>query len=128
MGVCVEASPYALVWLALWRATRPVVAEVIADRSEATGRKVWGRIPPAYRAAQCFSAVWDAYHRVIPADHHPAVGNEAGETAHVERWNNPVRQRLGRLGRKTRSCATSDRMHDICLHRFLHHYKLACLP
>lgn len=35
------------IWLALCRATRQVVAYVSGDRSEATGRKLWERIPAA---------------------------------------------------------------------------------
>ncbi len=116
------------IWLALCRATRQVVAYVIGDRSEATCRTLWARIPGMYRAAQCFSDFWDAYQLVIPAQQHTAVGKEAGETAHVERWNNTLRQRLGRFVRKTLSFSKSDRMHELCLHLFVHRYNLACLP
>jgi IS1 transposase len=49
-------------------------------------------------------------------------GKETGETAHVERWNNTLRQRLGRFVRKTLSFSKSDIMHNICLHLFLHRY------
>ena len=116
------------IWLALCRATRQVVAYVIGDRSEATCRKLWEHIPAAYCTAHCFSDLWNAYQLVIPAQQHTAVGKEAGETAHVERWNNTLRQRLGRFVRKTLSFSKSDRMHELCLRLFLHRYNLACLP
>lgn len=116
------------VWLALSRATRQVVAYVIGDRSEATCRTLWQRIPAAYRAAHCFSDFWEAYPVVIPAEQHTAVGKASGETAHVERWNNTLRQRLGRFVRTTLSFSKSDQMHEMCLCLFLHRYNLACLP
>jgi insertion element IS1 protein InsB len=61
---------------------------------------------------------------VIPEDQHTAVGKETGATAHVERWNNTLRQRLGRFVRKTLSFSKSSMMHDICLRLFLHRYNL----
>lgn len=116
------------IWLALCRATRQVVAYVIGDRSEATCRTLGERIPAAYRTAHCLSDVWHAYQLVIPAQQHTAVGKEVGETAHVERWNSTLRQRLGRFVRKTRSFSKSDQMHELCLRLFLHRYNLAYLP
>lgn len=49
---------------------------------------------------------------------------ETGETAHVERWNNTLRQRLARFVRKTLSFSKSFMMHDACLKLFLHRYNL----
>jgi hypothetical protein len=45
-----------------------------------------------------------------------------GETAHVERWNNTLRQRLARFVRKTLSFAKDPEMHEACLNLFLHRY------
>jgi insertion element IS1 protein InsB len=91
------------VWIALARATRQVVAYVIGDRSRATCQKLWEQIPASYRRAHCYSDLWEAYQLVIPAEQHTAVGKETGLTAHVERWNNTLRQRLGRFVRKSLS-------------------------
>jgi insertion element IS1 protein InsB len=116
------------IWIALGRGTRQVVAFVIGDRSEATCRKLWERIPAAYRAAHCFTDFWEAYQNVIPEDQHTACGKESGLTAHVERWNNTLRQRLARFVRKTLSFSKSDRMHEICLRLFIHRYNLSLFP
>jgi insertion element IS1 protein InsB len=62
------------------------------------------------------------YKNIIPEDQHYPVGKETGETAHVERWNNTLRQRLGRFVRETLSFSKSDAMHEICLRLFLHRY------
>jgi len=51
-------------------------------------------------------------------------GKETGETAHVERWNCTLRQRLGRFIRETISFSKSILMHIICLDLFLHRYNL----
>src|SRR5215210_3014346 len=110
------------IWIALCRATRQVVAYVVGDRSRATCQKLWERIPAKYQAAHCYSDFWEAYSLVIPAEQHTAAGKETGFTAHVERWNNTLRQRLGRFGRKSLSFSKSDAMHELCLRLFLHDY------
>ena len=110
------------VWLALCRATRQVVAYAMGNRGEATCRRLWERIPEAYRGGYCYSDFWKAYREVIPAEQHVAVGKDSGETAHVERWNNTLRQRLGRFVRKSLSFSKSEEMHEVCLLLFLHSY------
>ena len=115
------------VWIALCRLTRQVVAYVIGDRSEKSCRELWEQIPEAYRVGDGYTDFWEAYKKVIPAQQHTAVGKESGQTAHVERWNNTLRQRLARFVRKTLSFSKTDEMHEICLRLFLHRYNLACL-
>jgi insertion element IS1 protein InsB len=110
------------IWIALCRATRQVVAYVVGDRSRATCQKLWAAVPLVYRRAHCFSDFWEAYQLVIPAEQHTAAGKESGLTAHVERWNLTLRQRLGRFVRKSLSFSKSDTMHELCLRLFLHEY------
>ena len=114
------------IWIALSRRTRQVAAYAIGDRSQATCEKLWKAIPEAYRTAHCYSDFWKAYAAVIPADQHTAVGIRSGQTAHVERSNNTLRQRLARLVRQTLSFSKSEVMHEACLGMFLHRYNLAC--
>jgi insertion element IS1 protein InsB len=116
------------IWIALCRATRQVVAYTVGDRSAATCRKLWERIPADYRRAHCYSDFWEAYRVVIPAEQHTATGKESGLTAHVERWNNTLRQRLGRFVRKSLSFSKSEAMHELCLRLFLHDYNLSLAP
>jgi insertion element IS1 protein InsB len=110
------------IWIALCRATRQVVAYAVGDRSHSTCQKLWAAIPAAYRDAHCFSDFWEAYQLIIPPEQHTAAGKESGLTAHVERWNNTLRQRLGRFVRKSLSFSKSDTMHELCLRLFLHDY------
>jgi IS1 family transposase len=48
------------------------------------------------------------------------VGKQTGETAHIERWKNTLRQRLARFVRNTLSFSKSVQMHDVCLRLLLH--------
>ena len=110
------------VWIALCRKTRQVVGYALGNRSRQTGHQLWESIPSTYRQGHCFTDFWAAYAAVIPETQHTAVGKETGETAHVERWNNTLRQRLARFVRMTLSFSKSVVMHEACLLLFLHRY------
>jgi len=114
----------AWIWIALCRKTRQVVAYAMGDRSEKTCCHLWESLPQAYRGGHCYTDFWRAYQAVLPEEQHMAVGKETGETAHVERWNNTLRQRLARFVRKTLSFSKSLVMHDAYLKLFLHRYNL----
>jgi insertion element IS1 protein InsB len=112
-------------WIALCRKTRQVVvAYAVGDRSKKTCQRLWEAIPDSYRTGHCFTDFWAAYAAVIPEEQHTAVGKETGETAHVERWNNTLRQRLARFVRMTLSFSKSEFMHEACLLLFLHRYNV----
>jgi IS1 family transposase len=85
------------IWIALCRKTRQVVAYAIGKRSKKTCQRLWEGIPQEYRQGHCFTDFLKIYAYVIPEEQHSAVGKETGETAHVERWNNTLRQRFARL-------------------------------
>ena len=85
------------IWIALCRKTRQVVSYAIGDRSKETGKKLWDKIPQVYRSGKCFTDFYSVYKNIIPENQYHPVGKETGETAHVERWNNTLRQRLGRF-------------------------------
>ena len=114
------------VWIALCRRTRQVVAHYIGDRSEASCTQLWQRVPPAYKSCMTYTDFWHAYQKVLPDEQHHPVGKETGQTAHVERWNNTLRQRLARFVRKTLSFSKSERVHKLVLKFFILHYYLSC--
>jgi insertion element IS1 protein InsB len=72
--------------------TRQIVAFANGDHSEATCRALWERVPEAYRKCRSFSDFWKTSAAVLPEKTHRSVGKE---TAHMERWNNTLRQRVG---------------------------------
>ena len=115
------------VWIALCRRTRQSVAFFIGDRSEISGRELWDRIPKTYRGCHTFSDFWDAYQKVFATGKHHSVGKGSGETAHVERWNLTLRQRLARFVRKTLSFSKLDFYHESVLRMFIIVYNVACI-
>lgn len=117
------------VWIALCRRTRQVVAYFVGDRSEESCWRLWSRIPQAYRHCATFSDFWDTYKTVFGTlgTDHQSVGKETGQTAHVERWNNTLRQRLARFVRKSLSFSKSEFVHDLVLRFFIINYNLQCL-
>jgi IS1 family transposase/transposase-like protein len=110
-------------WTVLCRRTRQIVAFVLGDHSKATCKKLWGRIPDSYRRCHSFSDFWQAY-AALNLETHQCVGKETGETAHVERWYNTLRQRLGRVVRKTLSFSKSLAFHNMVIKWFIAEYNL----
>lgn len=86
-------------WTALCRRTRKIVGFAVGDRSEKTCKKLWDSLPSSYQKCHSYSDFWSAYETVFPTETHRSVGKETGETAHMERWNNTLRQRVGRYVR-----------------------------
>jgi len=116
------------VWIALCRRTRQVVAWYIGDRSEKSCRELWNRIPESYKKLHSYSDFWDTYQKVFSSETHQSVGKESGQTNHVERWNNTLRQRLARFVRKTLSFSKSDDFHEIVLKLFIFYYNTEWCP
>jgi IS1 family transposase/transposase-like protein len=112
------------VWTAMCRRTRQIVAFVIGDRSKATCLRLWQSIPHEYKHCHIFSDFWPAYQYVFPPETHHCVGKETGETAHIERWNNTLRQRIGRSVRQTLSFSQSDEYHHLITLAFIVQYNL----
>ena len=110
------------VWLAQCRRTRQIVAYAIGGRGEETCRLLWQRVPPAYKRGLCYTDFWAAYADVLPQEQHRATGKGGGQTCHIERFNNILRQRLGRFVRRTLSFSKCEQMHEMCLHLFLHEH------
>lgn len=112
-------------WTAMCRRTRQIIAFAIGDRSEQTCRRLWKRIPVAYRSCVAYSDFWKAYQNVIPADQHFAVGKDSGETNHMERWHCTLRQRQARYVRKTLSFSKSEAFHHMVTKWFIVDHNLA---
>ncbi len=114
-------------WTALCRRTRQIVAYAIGDRSEVTCLKLWHSIPMAYKHCLTYSDFWDAYAKVFPKETHQSLGKESGQTNHMERWNNTLRQSQARYVRKTLSFSKSDFYHELTTRLFIIRYNLARL-
>lgn len=101
-------------WIALEQQTRRIVGVAFGDRSTRTVRKLGYSLPPDYRKrAVCSSDFWEPDTKVLPSKRHRPVGKETGETAHVARFNNTLRQRCANLVRRTLSCSKDDHWHEV---------------
>jgi IS1 family transposase len=114
------------VWLAINRETREIVGMVIGSRTRSMARKLWKSLPAVYRqCAVCYTDFWVEYDRVLPSKRHRQVGKDSGQTNHIERFNNTMRQRCSRLVRKTLSFSKKLANHIGALWYFIHDYN-AC--
>ena len=69
-----------------------------------------------------YTDFWKSYACVIPEDQPQAFGKDTGNTAHIERFNNTLRQRLSRLGHKTLYFSQSLFNHIGAIGHFIHDY------
>ena len=107
------------VWLAIDVETREIVGCYIGDRSGESAKALWQSLPAVYRqCAVCYTDFWVSYPVALPSKRHRAVGL----TSYIERFNNTLRQRVSRLGRKTLSFSKALNNHIRAIWNFIHHY------
>ncbi|WP_448270395.1 IS1 family transposase [Nostoc sp. DSM 114159] len=111
------------IWLAMDATTREIVGVYIGDRSRQSAQRLWQSLPPVYRqCAICYTDFWESYEGVLPSTRHKPVGKDSGKTSYIERFNNTLRQRVGRLVRKTLSFSKMLDNHIGAIWYFVHHY------
>ena len=108
----------------LCRRTRQIIAYFIGGRGKKSCQKLWDRVPAEYKRCVSYSDYWETYQAVIQTGKHQSVGKESGETAHIERLNNTIRQRVGRCTRQTLSFSKTDDYHQIVLKNFILDYNM----
>ncbi len=88
------------IWLAIDRNSREIVGCFIGDRTRKSARQLWASLPDVYQqSAVTYTDFWQAYKTIIPPERHHAVGKQTGQTNHIERLNNTLRQRVSRAGK-----------------------------
>ncbi len=113
------------IWLAMDVKTRQVIAFHVGDRSRKSARKLWGKIPKAYRRYATFHTdQYVVYTGVIPAAQHRTISKKARKTNHIERFNNTLRQRVSRLVRSALSFSKKLDNHVGAIQYFICHYNL----
>jgi IS1 family transposase len=111
------------IWLAIDVLTKEIVGVYIGKRAEAGARGLWDSLPAVYRqCAVSYTDFWGAYGIVFPKKRHRAVGKDTGQTNYIERFNNTMRQRISRLGRKTLSFSKKLSNHMGAIWYFIHEY------
>jgi len=115
------------VWVALSFQSRQVLAMVVGDRRAKTCRKLWERLPEAYRTLTTYTDFWSTYQAVVPAEQHQACPKGSGLTNAVERFHLTLRQWVGRMMPKTLSFSRSWAMRLLCPRLFIDSYNRYCL-
>jgi insertion element IS1 protein InsB len=88
--------------LAMETTTRHIMAFHSGDRRRKRARRLWAKMPEAYRQQAMLSTDQDVvYEGVMPAAQHKAIHKLARRTHHVERFNHTLRPRVSRLVRET---------------------------
>ena len=105
--------------------TRQVIAFHVGDRSRKSAKRLWAKIPHAYRQhAMFYTDQYMVYEGVIPAVQHRAISKWARKTNHLERFNNTLRQRVSRLVREALSFSKKLAYHIGAIKMFICHYNL----
>jgi insertion element IS1 protein InsB len=113
------------IWIAMDATTRQVMAFHVGDRSRKSAKRLWAKIPHAYRQhATFYTDQYVVYEGVIPAAQHRAISKLARTTNHIERFNNTLRQRVSRLVREALSFSKKLANHIGAIKLFICHYNL----
>ena len=116
------------IWLALDVASRQLVGYAVDQRDQREALRLWQSLPPVYRqCAVCYTDNWKAYPGVLPKTRPRIVGKNTGKTNHLERFNNTLRQRISRLGRKTLVFSNKLENHLGAIAYFIHYYNSSLL-
>jgi IS1 family transposase/transposase-like protein len=117
------------IWIAMDATSRQVIAFHVGDRSRRSAKRLWAKVPMAYRQhATFYTDQYVVYAGVIPAAQHRAISKLARTTNHLERFNNTLRQRVSRLVRETLSFSKKLANHVGAIKLFICHYNLTKVP
>jgi IS1 family transposase len=109
-------------WIAICKRTKQIVSYHVGKRESVDCFAFWQKVPREYKKSLLYSDFYTTYLTVLKKYNHIAVGKDTGLTNHVERRNNTIRQRLGRLTRKTLSFSKCEQMLEINIRIFIHNY------
>jgi insertion element IS1 protein InsB len=113
------------IWIAMDVKTRQVMAFHVGDRSRKSAKRLWAKIPQAYRQhATFYTDRYAVYAGVIPAAQHRAISKLARQTNHLERFHNTLRQRVSRLVRDALSFSKKLAHHIGAIKLFICHDNL----
>jgi insertion element IS1 protein InsB len=113
------------IWIAMDATTRQVIAFHVGDRSRRSAKRLWAKIPEAYRQhATFYTDQYVVYVGMIPTTQHRPISKLARKTNHVERFNNTLRQRVSRLVREALSFSKKLANHIGAIKLFICHYNL----
>ena len=106
------------VWVALCSRTRQILAFVLGKRDYYSCRQLRQSIPRSYQNSQYYSDKFRPYKHCFAKSQLRQVNKDSGLTNHLERWNNTLRQRIGRFVRKTLSFFQISSRSLLCIAHF----------
>jgi insertion element IS1 protein InsB len=113
------------IWIAMDAETRQVIAFHVGDRSRKSAKRLWAKMPQAYRQhATFYTDQYVVYAGVIPSAQHRAISKLARKTNYLERFNNTLRQRVSRLVREALSFSKKLAHHVGAIKLFICDYNL----
>ena len=113
------------IWIAQCRQTRQILSFFIGDGSMESCKRLWRKLPYEYLRCSSFSDFWRSYN-CLPAATHRTVGKGTGETAHIERLNNTIRQQCSRMVRKSLSFSKKEYMLNLHFKLFAYYHNFYC--
>jgi len=113
------------IWIAMDAKSRQVLAFHVGNRSRRSAKRLWAKIPEAYRQhATFYTDQYAVYEGVIPTAQHRAISKLTRKTNHIERFNNTLRQCVSRLVREALSFSKKLANHIGAMKLFICHYNL----
>jgi IS1 family transposase len=98
-----------------------VIAYHLGPRTQEAFDEFYLKVPPEYAACRSESDGLQAYGKISPYWHTKAK-KKNGRTSQVEAFNTVLRQRNGRLVRKTCAFSKSLEYHEIAIRLFIQEY------
>jgi IS1 family transposase len=81
--------------------SKEIVGVYIGKRDQTGAQGLWDSMRAVYRqCAVSYTDFWSVYGSVFSQKRHRAVGKDTGLTNYIERFNNTMRQKISRLGKK----------------------------
>ena len=116
------------IWLAQDRQSRQIIGVHVGSHGADSAQKLWESIPQYYKEHGLFyTDQWEAYCSVIPPSKHRSYPKGGGQTNHIERFNNTLRQRVSRLVRKALSFSKKLNNHIGAITYFICDYNINVL-
>jgi insertion element IS1 protein InsB len=112
-------------WLAQHTASGQIIAFHVGSRGEESARQLWQNMPQGIKGScLVYSDGWNAYKGALPAGQH-CYSKSKGDTNHLERFNNTLRQRASRLVRKSLAFSKAIHNHIGAIKYFICNYNLS---
>jgi insertion element IS1 protein InsB len=109
-------------WFALCKRTKQIVAYHLGSRDSQDCKLFWDKVPKGYKEVQTYSDLHYTYDEVLSSYKHKSKSKKSDLTTKIERFNLTIRNKIGRLVRKSLSYSRCELTHEACIRIFIHDY------